>query len=89
MDGRAFKRTAGKRCSIVPATLAGFRNLSRNRHTGRSSSRASYAVYVKGALGRWTGHDMLQAQGFQHISEPDWMVLGQCVGRFDTLVSVE
>lgn len=42
-DGRAFKRTAGKRWSIVPATLAGFRNLSRAecRHTGSGGTQAS------------------------------------------------
>lgn len=47
-DGRAFKRTAGKRWSIVPATLAGFRNLSRAecRHTGIGGTSASTAALL-------------------------------------------
>lgn len=41
MDGRAFKRTAGKRWSIVPATLAGFRNLSRGQAHREKHSQLS------------------------------------------------
>lgn len=60
MDGRAFKSTFVTRWSTVPATLAGFRNLSRAecRRRGRGSARAPAAVAMLLCLGeeRLSGH---------------------------------
>lgn len=57
-DGRAFKRTAGKRWSIVPATLAVFRNLSRGQAHGERRLSGLLCCLCKESVGSvdWAWH---------------------------------